>query len=62
MVAGYRLTARDVVTGLTVRGHTVTARILAYEITGPVQTYAFRYVIIGGVIVAAQQTLLGPSG
>ena len=62
MVAGYHLTARDAVTSLSVHGHTVTARILAYETTGPVQTYALRYVITGGVIVAAHQTLLGTSG
>lgn len=62
MIAGYRLTARDVLTSLAVSGDTVTARLLAYETTGPVQTYLVRYIVSGGVILAGHGTLLGTSG
>ena len=60
MVAGYRLTSRDVVTSLQVSGAAVAVRILAYETTGAVQSYALSYLISGGVIVTGQSTLLGP--
>lgn len=58
MVAGYRSTVRDVITSVTVFGDTVTARFLAYQTTGAVQTYLVRYVVTDGVIVAAHATLL----
>jgi len=38
MIAGYRFTARDVMTSLTTHGPYVSARVLAYETTGTVQT------------------------
>ena len=62
MLSGYRLTARDILTNVRVSGNTVTARLLAYETTGPVQTYLVSYVVSGGVIVAGHGTLLGTSG
>ena len=62
MVSGYRLTARDILTNLATSGNTVTARLLAYETTGGVQTYLVRYVVSGGLIVAGHGTLLGTSG
>ncbi|HXS64150.1 MAG TPA: hypothetical protein VN767_14950 [Streptosporangiaceae bacterium] len=62
MVSGYRLTARDILTNLATSGNTVTARLLAYETTGGVQTYLVRYVVSGGIIVAGHGTLLGTSG
>lgn len=62
MIAGYRRTARDVITSLTVHGDTVTARMLAYLTTGAVQTYLLQYVVADGVIVAGHGTLLGTSG
>lgn len=52
MVSGYRLTARDVVTSLSVTGDSVSVRIRAYETTGAVQAYSFRYVVRNGVIVS----------
>jgi hypothetical protein len=61
MITGYRLTARDVLSNLAVSGDTVTARLLAYETTGPVQTYSVSYVVSGGVIVSGHGTLIGTS-
>jgi hypothetical protein len=49
-----------VVTSLQVSGAAVAVRILAYETTGAVQSYALSYLISGGVIVTGQSTLLGP--
>lgn len=59
MVAGYRQTSKIVVTSISNSGDNVSARILAYETTGAVQTYALSYLVSGGVIVAGQSTLLG---
>lgn len=59
MISGYHLTARDVVTRLSVRGDSVTGRILAYETTGAIQTYSFTYVVHGRVIASGHQVLLG---
>ena len=61
MISGYRLTARDVVTNLSVRGDSVAGRILAYETTGAIQAYSFTYVVRGEAIVSGQQVLLGTS-
>jgi hypothetical protein len=52
MVSGYRLTARDVVTSLSVTGDSVSVRIRAYETTGAAQDYSFRYVVRNEVIVS----------
>jgi hypothetical protein len=59
MISGYRNTARDVITSLTVQGDTVTARFQAYQTTGQVQTYLARYVVVNGVIVAAHASVVG---
>ncbi len=61
MIAGYRLTARDVVTSLKATGNTVSARVLAYETTGTVQTYWFTYKIHAGKIVSGRSVLLATS-
>ena len=39
MVAGYRTTARDVITGLTTSDATASRDILAYQSTGATKTY-----------------------
>ena len=62
MVAGYRLTARDVVTSIAAVGDTVNVRMVAYETTGQTQTYLIRYLVAGGVIVGGHGTLIGHSG
>ncbi len=61
MVNGYRLTSKDVITSLVTNGSDVSATILAYETTGPVQTYNLQYVVSDGVIVSGSQTLTGTS-
>ena len=59
MVAGYRLTAHDKLTAVTVHGGTVDANLSARETTGVVQHYRMHYVVRDGVIVAGRATLLG---
>jgi hypothetical protein len=61
MVAGYRLTAHDQLTAVTVHGHTVNADLSARETTGVVQRYRMHYVVRDGVIVAGHATLLSTS-
>jgi Protein kinase domain len=61
MIAGYRLTAHDQLTAVTVHGHTVAANLSARETTGVVQRYRMHYVVRDGVIVAGHATLLGTS-
>ena len=56
MVAGYRLTARDDVTSLKVRGDTVYVHLLARETTGAVQSYQMRYIVRRGMIIAGRTT------
>jgi hypothetical protein len=51
MVAGYRHTSSVVIQTLTTRGHVVTVRALAYETNGAAQTYIFKYLVSGGIIV-----------
>ena len=58
MIAGFRLTRRDVITKMSVHGDAVSVNVLAYETTGPVQGYMFTYVVNGGVIFKSKQTLL----
>jgi len=48
MVAGCRLTGRVVVTSLQVSGDAVSARVLADETTGAVQTCSRSYLVSGG--------------
>jgi restriction system protein len=59
MISGYRLTARDVVTSIKSAGATVTARVLAHETTGAVQSWDFRYQIHHGKIIWGRSDLLG---
>jgi hypothetical protein len=59
MIAGYRTTARDVITSLTANGAAVSGSILAYQTTGAVKTYQVHFVVQHGVITAGHQTLLG---
>jgi hypothetical protein len=61
MVTEYRLTARDVVTNLNTNSDMVSARVLAYEITGTVQTYQFTYQVRAGKIMWGRSVLLGTS-
>lgn len=58
-VAGFRLTKHVKITRLTVQGQTVSVRTLAYETTGPVQTYAYTYVVQNGKIILGIQNLIG---
>jgi hypothetical protein len=62
MISGYQHTSKVVITAMTVHGSTVTVRVLAYETTGPVQTYQLSYQVSGGTITAGRQTLLSTSG
>jgi restriction system protein len=61
MIAGYRLTERDVVMSLKASGDAVSARVLAYETTGAVQTYDFSYRVHAGKITWGRSVLLGTS-
>jgi hypothetical protein len=58
MVAGFRDTARDLITKLTSDGDKVTVRVRAYESTGAVQVYVFSYIVHGGVIASGTQSLI----
>lgn len=61
MVAGYRLTAHDELTAVSVHGGIVNADLSARERTGTVQHYRMHYVVRHGIIVAGHATLLGTS-
>lgn len=61
MTAGYRTTARDVITSLTAKGTAVSGTIAAYQTTGALRTYQVHFVVRNGVITAGHQTLLGIS-
>jgi len=61
MVAGYRSTARDVLTSVHAHGHLVTVRLKAHQTDGTVQTYRITYTVRGGVITKAHTKLLGTS-
>jgi hypothetical protein len=58
IAAGFRETKRDVVTSIKSIGDHVSARVLAYETTGAVQTYAFGYVVHQGHITHGWSRLL----
>ncbi|HUZ52553.1 MAG TPA: hypothetical protein VMU94_08480 [Streptosporangiaceae bacterium] len=62
MIAGYRQTSKIVITRLTASGDAVSVRVLAYETTGAVQTYALSYLVSGGAITTGQSTLIGTGG
>jgi hypothetical protein len=55
---GYRETKQDVITSIKTTGDHVHVRVLAYETTGAVQTYAFRYVVHRGHITRGWSRLL----
>jgi serine/threonine protein kinase len=59
MIAGYRMTAHDVLTNIAVHGDRVSVRLLAHETNGTVQTYRASYVVRDGVITAGNATLTG---
>jgi Protein kinase domain len=56
MVAGYRGTAHDVVTGIVAHGDTVSLRLAAYQANGTVQTYQASYEVHDGVITTGHAT------
>jgi eukaryotic-like serine/threonine-protein kinase len=56
MVAGYRFTAHDVVTGIVTHGDTVSLRLSAHQTNGTVQTYRASYEVHDGVITAGHAT------
>ncbi|HEV2376124.1 MAG TPA: restriction endonuclease [Streptosporangiaceae bacterium] len=58
MIAGYRLTERDVVTALHAQGDIVAASVLAYDTTGATQTFQFRYTVHAGMITSGSSILL----
>jgi serine/threonine protein kinase len=58
MIAGYRMTARDVITSLSTSGAVVTGHILAHQTSGTVQDYRISFLVHSGVITAGHQTLL----
>jgi len=59
MVAGYRSTARDVLTSVHAHGRVVTVRLNAHQTDGTVRTYRITYTVQDGVITRARTTLLG---
>jgi hypothetical protein len=59
MVAGYRLTAHDVLTGIQVHGENVSVDLNARETDGTVQTYQASYVVRDGAITKGHATLTG---
>lgn len=61
MIAGYRLTARDVVTSLKATGDVASARVLTDETSGTVQTYEFSYKVHAGKIMWGHSVLLATS-
>jgi serine/threonine protein kinase len=61
MVAGYRSTARDVLTSVHGHGRVVTVRLKAHQTDGTVRTYRITYTVQDGVITRAHTTLLGTS-
>jgi serine/threonine protein kinase len=61
MVAGYRSTARDVLTSVHAHGRIVTVRLRAHQTDGTVRTYRITYTVRDGVITKARTTLLGTS-
>jgi hypothetical protein len=54
MVAGYRSTARDVLTSIHAHGHIVTVRLRAHHTDGTVLTYKISYTVQDGVITGAR--------
>jgi serine/threonine kinase PknH len=61
MVAGYRSTARDVLTSIHAHGNVVTVRMKAHHTDGTVLTFRISYTVQDGVITAAHSKLLRTS-
>lgn len=61
MISGYRLTARDVLTSVKATGDVVAVRVLAYETTGAVESFAFQYKVYHGKITWGRSDLVGTS-
>ena len=61
MVAGYRSTARDVLTSVHGHGRVVTVRLKAHQTDGTVRTYRITYTVQDGVITRAHTRPLGTS-
>jgi hypothetical protein len=61
MVAGYRSTARDVVTSIHAHSDVVTVRLKAHHTDGTVLTFRISYTVQDGVITAAHSKLLRTS-
>lgn len=53
MVAGYRSTARDVLTSIHAHGDVVTVRLRAHHTDGKVLTFRISYTVQDGVITGA---------
>ena len=58
MVAGYRGTARDVLTGIVAHGDSVSLRLAAHQTNGTVKTYQASYEVHDGVITGGHVTQL----
>jgi hypothetical protein len=61
MVAGYRSTARDVVTSIHAHGDVVTVRLKAHHTDGTVLTFRISYTVQDGVITGAHSKQLRTS-
>ena len=59
MVAGYRSTVRDVLSGIVVHGDSVSLRLTARHADGTVHTYQASYVVHHGVITQGSATPVG---
>ena len=58
MVAGYRGTAQDVLTGIVANGDTVSLHLAAHQTNGTVKTYQASYKVHDGVIMTGRVTQL----
>jgi hypothetical protein len=61
MVAGYRSTARDVLTSIHAHGNIVTVRLKAHHTDGTVLTFRIAYTVQDGVITGAHSKQLRTS-
>jgi hypothetical protein len=55
MLAGFHNTSHDVIERIVSHDDTVTARVLAYEKSGVVQVYEYRYTVRAGKITSGHQ-------
>jgi hypothetical protein len=58
MVDGFQDTSRDVITHITAASGEVTVLVDAYEKTGAMQVYRFRYTVAGGEISGGSRKLI----